>query len=270
MREGRDFLPHDVTPGLDDQKRPVAGHGIVNEAFSRRHFGGESPVGRRVTLGAGANGIPLEIVGLVANAAYLTVRETLRPTVYVPIAARDSGTFFVRTAADPSAASEALRKRIPEIRPDLRVRRTQPLEQLVTRQLVRERALAMLSLFFAAVALLLAGIGLSGVVNGAVLRQRREIGIRLALGAPRPQIIRRVVARIGVAALVGCGVGLAIGIALGSLAADLLFAVRSTDAWTMLIPTLVLALAATLAALPPVVRAVRTNLVGALKEEAPS
>jgi ABC-type antimicrobial peptide transport system permease subunit len=162
--------------------------------------------------------------------------------------------------------TSALRRRVPELRPDARVRRVQPLGVLVTRQMVRERVLATLSVFFAGVALVLAGIGLYGTVNGAVLRQRREIGIRLALGASRVHIVRRVVGRVGAAATTGCLAGLAVGIAAGRLVQTLLFGVTSTDPPAMIFPAIALGAAAVIAAMPPVVRAMRTNLVGALKE----
>src|SRR5262249_37590580 len=112
----------------------------------------------------------------------------------------------------------------------------------------------------------LAGIGLYGTVNGAVLRQRRDIGIRMALGARRLHLVQRVVGRIGAAATVGCLAGLIAGIAAARFVQNLLFGVTSTDLLMMLLPAAALAIASALAAVPPVVRAMRTNLVAALRE----
>jgi hypothetical protein len=259
---GRDFRPGDRAPGVGDRKPPVAGVGVVNEAFARAYFGGANPVGRRVTVGRG----PLEIVGLVGDAAYMTVREPMQPTVYVPVLARSEGTLMVRTTGEPAVMAETLRRRIPELRAGFSAGRAQPQTLFVARQMIQERVLATLSLFFGVVALLLAAIGLYGVVNGAVIRDKKEVAIRMALGARPSQIIRRVVARVAGAASAGALIGLGAGLAAGSTLKTLLFQVAPTDLVAIIGPAIALAVGAVLATLPPVIRAARTNPVQALRE----
>jgi putative ABC transport system permease protein len=137
----------------------------------------------------------------------------------------------------------------------------------VQRQMLRERLLATLSLFFASVALLLAGVGLYGVLNYAVIQRRREIGVRMALGARAAHVVRRVTAEMLTPLTLGVMVGLAGGLAFGGLIERILFEVKATDALTIAAPLLTLAVAAALAALPPAIRAVRIDPAQTLRSE---
>jgi len=262
---GRDFRAGDAQPRINEQKQPVAGVGIVNEALARVYFGGQNPVGRRVSVFD--RGAPMEIVGLVSDAAYSSVREPMRPTVYVPIETRTNGTLFVRTAGEAMSLAATLRREVPKSRPGLRVRHVEPQTALVRQQMVRERLLATLSSFFALVALLLAIIGLYGVLNYAVVRQRREIGIRMALGARAADIVKRVTATTFVIVSLGSLVGLAGGLAFGRVIDALLFQIKATDPLAIAAPLLTLAAAAALAALPPALRASRIDPAQTLRME---
>ncbi|HEY7474719.1 MAG TPA: ABC transporter permease, partial [Vicinamibacterales bacterium] len=123
MVGGRDFRSGDLSPGLDAQRHPVAGVGIVNEAFARVYFDGGNPVGKRVNVRQnGDTDAPLEIVGLVRNVVYDSVREPMRPTVYVPAQSRNGGALLVRTAVDPAALATILSREVPRARSDLGVR----------------------------------------------------------------------------------------------------------------------------------------------------
>jgi ABC-type antimicrobial peptide transport system permease subunit len=133
--------------------------------------------------------------------------------------------------------------------------------------MLRERLLTTLSLFFATVALLLAGIGLYGVLNYAVIQRRREIGVRMALGARAVHVVRRVGAEMLTPVGVGLIVGLAGGLAFGRLIQSILFEVKATDAMSVATPLLTLAVAAALAAVPPAVRAVRIDPAQTLRSE---
>ena len=257
---GRDFRPGDLPPRADPQGRPMGGVGIVNEAFARQYFDGGSPIGRlatrRVTRELDA---PMEIVGLVPDAVYYDVRETMRPTVYVPIEDRSGGSLIVRTTGDPAALVPALRNELSRARPDFTVADTQLQRAVVRRQMLRERLLATLSLFFAAVALLLAGVGLYGVLNHAVVRQRHEIGVRLALGARTSHIVGRVTSELlGMTAL-GVAAGVIAGLSSARIVESLLFQVTATDASTLATPVLTLVSTAIVATIPPAIRAARTD-----------
>jgi predicted permease len=265
---GRDFRSGDAPPRVDEQQQPLPGVCIVNEAFARVYFDGQNPVGKRVNRRPTKDvEAPMEIVGLVRDAAYFSVREAMHPTVYLPVEAREGGTLIVRTAGDPLALAPVLRREVSRARPDVRVRAVEPQSAFVRQQMLRERLLATLSTFFALVALLLAGIGLYGVLNYAVIRQRREIGIRMALGARAPHVVRRVT--IPMVRMVGVGsvIGLAGGLAFGRVVEALLFQVRPTNPASLMVPLLALGAVATLAALPPVFRAVRIDPAQTLRSE---
>ena len=135
------------------------------------------------------------------------------------------------------------------------------------RQMLRERLLATLSLFFAVVALLLASVGLYGVLNYAVIQRRRECGVRMALGARAAHVVRSVTAEMMSPVGVGILVGLAAGLAFGGLIERILFEVKATDAMSVAVPLLTLAVVAALAAVPPAIRAVHIDPARTLRSE---
>ena len=266
--EGRDFRPGDLAPRTSERDAPRNGIGIVNEAFARVYFDGQNPVGRYVRVQQNKNlDSPMEIIGLVRDAAYYDVREPMRPSVYVPLEARDNATVLVRTAGAPPTLSAALRREVMTAQPGFRVDAAEPLSGFVSEQMIRERLLATLSAFFATVALLLAAIGLYGVLNYGVVRQRREIGIRMALGASALRIVRQVTfATLGVV-LGGALLGLAAALTFARVVRSLLFEVAPTDPASVLVPMLTLAAASAIAALPATLRAVRIDPAQTLRSE---
>ena len=266
MVGGRDFRIDDTPPTLDREKRPVPGVGIVNETFARVYFGAQNPVGRQVIVRPEEMDVPMEIVGVVRDAVYYDLREPMRPTVYVPIEAGNQRTLFVRTAGDPLLLAATLRGEVSRTYKDTPVLATTQ-STLIRRQVVRERLLATLSLFFAVLALLLAAIGLYGVLNYAVVQQRREIGVRMALGARATHLVQRVATEMLSPVAVGAIVGLALALAFGGLVESILFEVKATDASTIATPLLTLAVAAALAAVPPAIRAVRIDPAQTLRSE---
>ena len=267
MVGGRDFRIDDTPPTLDREKRPVPGVGIVNETFSRIYFGAQNPVGRQVIVRQDQEmDVPMEIVGVVRDAVYYDLREPMRPTVYVPIEAGNQRTLFVRTAGDPRVLAATMRREVSKTYKDTPVLATTQ-STLIRRQVVRERLLATLSLFFAVLALLLAAIGLYGVLNYAVIQQRREIGVRMALGARATHVVKRVVTEMLSPVGVGAVLGLALALVFGRLVESILFGVKATDATPIATALLTLAVAAVLAALPPAIRAVRIDPAQTLRSE---
>jgi predicted permease len=267
MSEGRDFRPGDIAPNLKEHDEPVPGVAIVNAAFARVYFDGESAAGRTVMIRPRSLvQIPMEIVGVVADTAYANVRDPMRPIVYLPAGARSNGTFSIRTADEPLMLASTIRRLVSEARAGTRVQ-VLPMTSLVKRQMIRERLLAALTMFFAVIALLLACIGLYGVLTYSVLQQRREIGLRMALGAQAMQVATRVTRDMTV--IVGCGalIGLAGGFGFGRMIERLLFEVKAVDPFPLLMPLATLGLGAILAAVPPVLRAVRIDPVQILRSE---
>ena len=260
LAAGRDFRPTDTQPGA----------AIVNEAFVKQFFNGENPIGKMFAKGNDK----YQAIGIARDAPYVSIREAIVPVVYVPfhgVEGSDStanATLVVRTlGANPLAMAATLRREVQRARPEFRVSSIRTQEQLVRAQTVRERLLAMLGLFFAGVALLLAGIGLYGVLDYSVLQRRREIGIRMAIGARAPDIARRVTTDVFVMVVLGAAAGLALGLAAARTIATLLYGVKATDAGPLAIPALAICVAALIAALPAVIRAVRIDPVKMLRSE---
>lgn len=258
--DGRDFLPGETAPGA----------AIVNETFAKTYFNGEDPVGRTFARSedVGERRV-FRIVGLVRDARYGSIRESALPVAYVPFQGtradgtwvrQNWGSFIVRTSsANPLAMAQALRREVPHARPEFRVSRIRTQLEINQGQTVRERLLAMLALFFAVVAVILGGVGLYGVLHYSVLQRRREIGIRLAIGAQAGAIVRIVTAETFSMVFVGAIAGLGFGLALVHYVAALLYEVKPTDLSMLAFPSVALLAAAMLAALVPVVRAVRID-----------
>jgi putative ABC transport system permease protein len=259
--DGRDFRPSDTFPGA----------AIINETFAKQFFNGENPIGQTIAKGDAA----CKVIGVVRDAPYRSMREPILPSAYVPFHSIDSkgalrpvrdAAFMVRTSgANPMALASILRREIPRARPEFRVSNIRTQAELVRAQTLRERLLAMLGLFFAAVALLLAGIGLYGVLDYSVLQRRREIGIRMAIGAPAGSIARLVTVEVFFMVLVGALAGVALGMASVRYIEALLYQVKPGDPAMLALPSLTILAAALLAAGPAVFRAVRIDPVAMLR-----
>jgi len=262
LLEGRDFRPADAFPGV----------AIVNQAFAKEYFHGEDPVGKWFEKTSGNR--RLEIVGLVRDARYRNMREPITPTAYVPLRLADptealsQAAFLVRTSGpNPLALAPALRRELPRLRSEFRVSNVRTQIEIDESQTVRERLLAMLALFFAVVALILAAVGLYGVLDYSVLQQRHEIGIRMALGAQANHVLRQVTADVSSMVLVGALVGLGSGMASLRYLKTLLYEVKGTEPFALALPCLLVLVAALLAATPAVIRAVRIDPAVTLRAE---
>jgi putative ABC transport system permease protein len=258
--DGADFRPTDTYPGA----------AIVNQAFAKIFFHGENPVGKSFEeVEDEGSRKTFHVVGLLRDACYRDLRECVLPTVYVPFHEPDNrGSFIVRTVAgNPLALAQTLRKAIPRANPDFRVSRIRTQQEINDSQTVRERLLATLGLFFAVVAVLLSSVGLYGLLHYSVLQRRRDIAIRLALGARVSNIVQLVCR--DVLAMVAAGVIL--GILLAFLAVkpieSLFYGVTTAEAKTLGFPILIILLATILAALLPVLRAIQIDPASMLRVE---
>ena len=261
---GRDFNSHDTpqSPGV----------AIVNETMAKRFFAGQNPIGKRYRPEEGNSlGDWVEIVGVMKDAKYGTLREEILPTAFVA-ASQDakpnqSFNFEVRVASGaPTALISAVKSAVAQVNGDVSMQFT-TLAVQVDRSLARERLLATLSGFFGALALLLAMIGLYGVMSYNVARRRNEIGIRMALGAEQSRVLRMVLKEVAV--LIGIGVAIGLGAAVGTtrFVESFLYGMKPNDPWTLASAAIVLAVVAALAGFLPARRASRLDPMTALREE---
>ena len=264
---GRHFRAGDTSPG----------EAIVNQAFAKAFFNGEDPVGKSFDRGTPEARMRYQIVGMVRDVTYRSLREPILPVAFVPFRAVDAngaskpvgeGTFILRTSAsNPMSLASTVRHEVAAARPGFRVSNIRSQQELNLRQTVRERLLATLALFFAAVALLLAGIGLYGVLDYSVLQRRREIGIRMAIGAQAGDIARRVTADAFAMVLAGAVAGVVLGMMSARYIASLFYQVNATDMPMLALPALLIVAVALLAEMPAVVRAVRIDPAASLRSE---
>jgi hypothetical protein len=262
FRGGRDFRAEDTYPGS----------AIVSETFAKRFFPGKNPVGRTFEeAGDDGSRLRLQIVGLVRDSHYLDMRRPMLAVAYIPFRQAKGlsrGTFIVRTStAGPLAIASVLRGEVSRTNAEFRVRGIETQAQINQVYTFRERVLAMLAAFFAAVALLLAGIGLYGVLDYAVLQRRREIGIRIAIGARPSGIARLVTAETFSMVLLGAVAGVALGMGSVRFIESLLYDVKATDLTMLAVPSLTIFVSALLAAIPAVIRAIRIDPVKMLRCE---
>lgn len=258
---GRDFEENDV----------YSRHAIVNQTFAKTYFGGEDPIGRRFARGNDQ----FEIVGLVKDTKYRTVRESYLPQAFFPLSseapnrtARESGVFAIRTShTNPMTLAETVRREVTRARPGFRASNISTQQEINDSHTVRERLLALLAVFFAGVALLLAGVGLYGVLEYSVIQRRREIGIRMALGAKAGEVARSVTTQSLWAVACGAVVGLGIGLACERYVASLLYKVHLQELVVLTAPMLILIAVAILAVAPSVARAIRIDPALTLRTE---
>jgi len=259
---GRDFLPEEISGDSESV--------IVNQAFVDAFLGRNNPIGLVFeSLRGKLAPAPLrrQIVGVVGTIHYNRPREPDHPTIYTPL--RDVSGATLNVSANSMSASFIawLRTQVESAGPTLRVRNSILLASQIDNTLLSERLLALLAGFFSIVALLLAAVGLYGVVNYAAVRRTREIGIRIALGARPPQVVRMIVAGASVPVMAGIALGTAAGMGLARYLASQLFSVNPTDPASLAAPIACIVVAALTAALPPAIRAAGRDPLIALRHE---
>ena len=263
LRKGRVFDEHDGQPGSE---RVV----IVNETLASRHWPGQDPIGKRLRLGDAASTQPwMTVVGVVGDVRQRSLDTPIRAAMYVPHLQRPLRGFsvIVRTAGPPLALVDQVRHTIHSLDGNLPVSSVFTMDRVMVRSLWQPRLFSWIFAVFAGVALVLAVVGVYGVVSYSVAQRTREIGIRVALGAARGRI-RGMVLRQGLrATAIGVGIGLALALAVTRVMGALLYGVSPTDPLTFGLVTAVLGATAMVACLVPALRATRVDPIVALRCE---
>ena len=283
---GRDFRDSDnlatlpsrpaqpAPPGADAPEPPGPPRVVVvNEAFSRHFFGGQPAVGRRLCLGDKWDAAKtFEIVGVVRDARYFDLKKAVEPMIYEP-AYRDpgssaaGGTLAIRTTGDPGRIAAAIRQAVQHIDGAVTVIEARTMEDNLNRELVQERFVATLGGFFGLIALLLAAIGLYGVMSQAVTRRTREIGIRMALGADAPIVLWMVLRDALFMVLAGAALGIPAVLILTRYTESMLFGVKAQDPATLAMAALLLLAITMIAGLLPARRATMVHPMTALRHD---
>jgi predicted permease len=242
---------------------------VVNEAFSRRYFEGRSPIGERFSIDGDDTGQDIEIVGLVRNFKQHDLRGEAPVMVYFPVAQRMQPlyTLLTRSRLDPAATIPQVSLALAEAAPGLPILVTRPITDVIERTLQQETMIAKLTTLFGLLALILASLGLYGVVAYGVARRTREIGVRIALGALRTQVTWMALKSAMVLVVIGVVIGLAVALASGRLMSGLLFGLDPSNLETLLLASLVLIGVALVAGFWPAHRASRLDPVRALRQE---
>ncbi len=275
---GREFDDRDQGQPLADATAPRGEgfdngyrHAIVNESFAKKYFAGRDAVGRHIGFGGNpGTPTPIEIVGIVRDSKYTGVRDEIPRQVFFPVYEdRLPGPIvaYARTTGDPAAAYGAAQRVVRELDTNIPVYNVRTLERQIDRSLLVERFIATLSTAFGVLATLLAVIGLYGVMAFTVARRTREIGVRMALGAVRGDVVWLVMREV--LALVGSGMvlGLVAAWGLHRVVGNQLYGVSATDPATVVGAVVLLGVVAALAGYIPARRATRVNPVLALRYE---
>jgi putative ABC transport system permease protein len=245
---------------------------IINQALARKFFAGKNPIGMHIARGGGQGVVPdMEIVGIVADSKWDSPRsDATIPFVYMPYAQdRDTGelNFYVRTERDPAQMAAEVRGVMQQLDANLPVNNLKTLAAQVDQSMFSDEVVAVLSISLALLAALLAALGLYGVLAYVVARRTREIGIRMALGGQRADILKIVLGQGAWLTAIGGAIGIAAALGLTQLASSLLFGVSAQDPLTFVGVAVLLALVAGAACYLPARRAMRVDPMVALRYE---
>jgi putative ABC transport system permease protein len=260
---GRDFNIHDTSTSSK-----VA---IISKSMAQKYFGAASPIGRHFRIRDGKLGDPVEIVGVVKDAKYGSLRDEPSPFAFIPWSqggmAGPLTSFELRTAGGaPATLIAGVKSAIASVDRDVSIE-LETLAAKVDNSIEREKLLATLSGSFGALALMLAIIGLYGVMSYNVARRRNEIGIRMALGAEQSRVLRMVLGEVAVLIGIGLVVGVAAALAATRLITNFLYGLQPNDPWTLGLAAVVLAGVGLLAGYLPARRASKVDPTAALRDE---
>ena len=260
MLEGRDFTRLDAA-----REARVA---IVNRRFAEHFFKGRSAVGKRIGFGGGPQAkLDIEIVGVVADSLYEGPREGVHRQVFIPKWGNSSAAIYVRTQTGSDAAFTLVRNEVKQIDASMPIYDVKTLEGQLDETLLNDRLIALLSAGFGLLATVLASIGLYGVMAFVVARRRKELGLRLALGADPGNVLWLVMKEVLVLLSIGLVVGIPAGIGLGQYVSSQLYGIEPNDPWIAGLTVAVLAVVSAAAGMIPARRASRIDPILALRYE---
>jgi predicted permease len=258
LRSGRVFREADRAQGV----------AMVAESTARKVWPGENPIGKKVHLGE-ESAPAMEIIGVAGDVRGNGLQKVPEQVLYVPYwyRGRSATSLVIRTGMDPKAIAGAVRGELHQLDPELPVAQFKTMQDIVSASVSERKFQLTLVLLFAGIALVLACLGIFGVVSYTVAQRRGEMGIRLALGATAGNL-RTLVVRQGLApVIVGLGCGIGVALALGKVMEGLLFGVRASDPWTLMGVSCLLLGVAAAACYIPAVRVSRADPLSALRYE---
>ncbi|HEV2223792.1 MAG TPA: ABC transporter permease [Candidatus Acidoferrales bacterium] len=278
LLEGRGFMPEDFRPASDKSEGGKAGNAkatrgaeqtsatasarlrvLVNEAFVRQYLEKRNPIGQRLVGG-------WEIIGVTGDTKYTDLRRAIHPMLYLPFTS-GSAQFELRTAVDPKALIPTVRQIVKQADSNLPLVDIRTQTEQIDELLVRERLVARVSGFFGVLALVLACVGLYGLLSYEVSRRTREIGIRMALGADRRDLLRLVIGQGIVLAIVGAALGIGVALGVTRYLNSMLYGVHPDDPVTIVAVAALLVLVVLAASYVPARRAMRIDPMVAMRWE---
>ena len=231
-----DTLQVPIMTGRDFDERDVANPettAIINETAAKKYFPNENPIGQRLGQNL-EESAKTEIIGIIRDTKYSSLRDAAPPTMYTPIRpGTRSLTVMVRTAGEPASLTETVRTAMRQVDPDVPMTGVTTQSDQVEARFAQERLFALAYSLFGALALLLACIGLFGLMSYSVSRRTNEIGIRMALGAERSGVVGMVLRESMLMVAIGVAIGLAGAIGGGRFVESVLFGLSATDVWTI-------------------------------------
>jgi putative ABC transport system permease protein len=260
LLEGRDFTTADA------KENPTVA--IVNRRFAQHFFQGKSAIGKRLGFGGGPNTkLTIEIIGVADDSLYEGPREGVRRQVFVPNWGRNSAAFYVRATTSSASAYGVIRNELKQLDASMPLYELKTLEAQLDETLLTDRLIALLSAAFGVLATLLASVGLYGVMAFVVARRKKELGIRLALGAQRPLILWSVMREVLLLLSIGLAVGIPSAIGLGRFVSAQLYGIQPYDPSIAVATGLLLTVVSAAAGLIPAHRASRIDPILALRYE---
>jgi predicted lysophospholipase L1 biosynthesis ABC-type transport system permease subunit len=250
----------------DHQSAPQVA--VVSESMARYYFPGSDPIGRRMDVGRGRTGGQIEIVGVAADVRYKDLRTPAPRMVYVPAFQREAEeetVFAIRSGGDPAILAQSAKREIQNVAPAILTTNVKTLVAQRNERLVNERLLALLSGCFGGLALLLAGIGVYGVVTYSVTQRTAELGLRIALGAHRAGLLWLVIRGTLTLVIIAVLLGVTAAFMTSSLLSSFLFGIEPAEPWVYSVTMALLIAVGLLSTVGPTLRAMHIDPIEALR-----